>query len=366
MQIQENIPLKDFTAFHIGGLARYFAEVGSNNDLLGVLEFASKNNLKIFVLGGGCNMLVSDAGFDGLVIRPKFIGVEKVNEDKDFVYLKVGAGEDWDKFVGYVVENNWWGIENLSYIPGLVGGVPMQNVGAYGMEAKDVVTLVEVYDLIEKKITEIKGEDCEFGYRESRFNKREKGRYVILSVLFKLNKAGTPNMKYPDVIKYFEERNIVNPTLKDMRDAIVFIRKNKLPDPAVVGNAGSCFKNLILNDADTALLLQKVKENTNQETVDKLLEIKNKLYSPSGFKIPTAFLVDQVCGLKGYELNGVKVHDKQPLVLVNNSGSATAKDVLALARHIMQVVYEKTGIKIVFEIELVGFKPEEIAEFRVG
>ncbi|MEK7113853.1 MAG: UDP-N-acetylmuramate dehydrogenase [Patescibacteria group bacterium] len=363
MQIQENIPLKDFTAFRIGGPARYFVNAENLADVKEALDFAIKNNLKIFVLGSGSNILVSDSGFDGLVIKPDIKGVEKLSEEGNVVRFKVGSGEDWDKFVGYVVDQGLWGIENLSYIPGFVGGVPMQNVGAYGMEAKDVVESVEVYDTADKTVKTIKNEDCEFGYRESRFNKREKKRYIILDVIFKLQKTGTPNMKYLDVENYMKEKNITSPSLKDMRDAIVYIRKNKLSDPAVVGNAGSFFKNLILNDEDTTKLLENVKKNTSQEVVDNLLEMKNKLYSPSGFKIPTAFLVDKVCGLKGFQMGGVKVHDRQALVLVNESGNATAHEVLALARHIMQTVYEKTGIKIYPEPELVGFTEEELREY---
>jgi len=367
MQIQENVSLKDFTAFRIGGPARYFARVSSVEEIKEAFAFAEKNDLKTFLLGSGSNILVSDSGFDGLVINLNIKGIEKIDlsaeeagENADEVFFKVGSGEDWDKFVGFVVDQGLWGIENLSYIPGLVGGVPMQNVGAYGMETKDTVVSVEVYDTVEKTVKIIPNEECEFGYRESRFNKREKKRYVILNVVFKLKKTGTPNMKYLDVENYFKEKNITAPSLQNMREAIVYIRKNKLPDPAVVGNAGSFFKNLILNDEDTAKLLENVKRNTDEETVAKLLEMKNKLYSPSGFKIPTAFLIDVVCGLKGFKMGGAKVHDRQALVLVNDSGNATALEVLGLVSHIIKVVYEKTGIKIYPEPELVGFTEADL------
>ncbi len=263
----------------------------------------------------------------------------------------------------YAVGENLWGMENLSYIPGKAGGVPMQNVGAYGAEAKDTVESVEVYDTRDKKIKIFKNEECEFGYRTSRFNKREKNRYVILYVNFILKKTGVPNMKYLDVENYFKEQGIAEPSLRNMREAIIYIRQNKLPDPAKIGNAGSFFKNLVLGEEETERLLANVEKNTSEEIVSKLLEIKNKLYSPSGFKIPTAFLIDVVCGLKGFKLGGVKIHDRQALVLVNESGQATAKEVLELARHIMKTVHEKTGIKIYPEPEHVGFSEEELKKY---
>jgi len=367
VKIQENIPLKNLTAFRIGGPARYFVKIENLEDIKDAFSFAEKNNLKVFVLGSGSNLLISDAGFDGLVISPDMRGIEKIEENarenKDEVKLKVGSGEDWDTVVAYAVDAGFWGMENLSYIPGKVGGVPMQNVGAYGQEAANIVESVEVYDITEKKVKIIKNAECEFGYRESRFNKREKGKCIILSVLFKLKKTSVPNMKYLDVENYFKEKNIAQPSLKEMREAIVWIRKNKLPDPAKIGNAGSFFKNLILNEKELKELFKNIRKNTNEETVNKLIDIRNRLFSPSGVKIPTAFLVDVVCGLKGFKMGGVKVHDRQPLVLVNESGEATAKEVLNLARYVMQEVYKKTGIKIYPEPELVGFTEEEVQRY---
>ncbi len=363
LKIEENVSLKNLTAFRIGGPARYFVKAENLEDIENAFKFADENSLKIFVLGSGSNLLVSDDGFDGLVISPEIKGIEKIEENNDEVKLKIGSGENWDEMVAYTVNEGLWGMENLSYIPGKVGGVPMQNVGAYGTEAKNIVESVFVYDVVEKKTKTFQNEECEFGYRESRFNKREKKRYVILYVIFKLKKTGIPNMKYLDVENYFKEHGVTNPSLKDMREAIVWIRKNKLPDPAKVGNAGSFFKNLILNEQELEELFENVKKNTNEKVVSELIEIRNKLFSPSGIKIPTAFLVDKVCGLKGFQMGGVKIHNTQALVLVNESGKATAEEILSLAGHVMREVYKKTGIKIYPEPELVGFTDEELGKY---
>lgn len=363
MQIKENISLKEFTTYRIGGPARYFAEPESIEELREVLAFADEKKLKVFVLGGGSNMLISDNGFDGLIIRSKIKGIEKIKEDENSVWLKVGAGEEWDQFVGFAVENNWWGIENLSYIPGLVGGVPVQNVGAYGVEAKDVVFSVEAYDLQEKTMKVILGDECEFEYRASRFNKREKGRYIITYVVFELKKNSIPNMKYMDVENYFKEKNISAPSISDMREAIIAIRKNKLPDPAVVGNVGSCFKNLILSDEELNNLLEKIKKSESEDVVKQLLDIRAKLYAPSGIKVPIAFILDKVCHLNGFVLGKAKIFQKWPLAIINDTGDAKAKDILEMMKHVVQVVYEKTSIKINPEPELVGFTEEELKKY---
>ncbi len=362
-KIEENVPLKYFTTFRIGGPARYFVEAENLQDVKDALAFVEKNNLQTFVLGSGSNILVSDNGFDGLVVVPEIMGIEKVWEDENEVKLKIGSGENWDEVVAYAVAEGLWGVENLSYIPGKVGGVPMQSVGAYGQEAKDIIESVEVYDTVDREMKVFNNEECEFGYRESRFNTRERKRYIILSVVFKLKKSGVSNLKYLDVTNYFKGKGILDPSLKEMREAIVWIRKNKLPDPVVVGNAGSFFKNLVLNEKETDELFKKVKRSSSQEVVDKLIEVKNKLFSPSGFKIPTAFLIDVVCGLKGFQMGGAKVHDRQALVLVNESGNATAREILELAHHVMETVYKKTGIKIYPEPELLGFTQEELESY---
>ncbi len=363
LSIQENIPLKNFTTYRIGGPARYFVEVKNTSEVESALEFAEKNNLKVFVLGGGSNILISDRGFDGLVVVPDMKGVEKVFENEEIVKLEIGAGEDWDKTVAYTVEEGWWGMENLSYIPGKVGGTPVQNVGAYGEEAKNIIESVKTYDLVEKKAKIFKNEECEFEYRGSRFNKREKGRYVITSVLFVLKKNSVPNMKYMDVENYFKEKGIERPSQQDMREAIVHIRKNKLPDPNVVGNVGSVFKNLILTDEELNNLLEKIRGNVGEEVVKQLLDIRAKLYAPSGIKVPIAFILDKVCRLNGFQLGKARVFDKWPLAIVNQSGNAEAKDILEMMHHVVRTVYEKTGIKINPEVELVGFSEEELKKY---
>ena len=246
LDIKENYPLKDLTTFKIGGSARYFVGVHSIEELFNALCFMRRHKLNLFVLGGGSNVLISDRGFDGLVLKVNTTGVNIIKEDEQAVRVSVAAGVCWDEFVANAVEAGWWGIENLSYIPGNAGAFAIQNVGAYGQEASAVVDYVEVYNIATDDIRTINKKECVFSYRTSVFNSTLQGKYIILNTVLKLKKHSEPNINYYDVRKYFEHRS--TPTLQQMREAISRIRSKKLPDPAQIGNAGSFFKNLIVKE----------------------------------------------------------------------------------------------------------------------
>lgn len=359
MDIKQDYPLANLTTFHIGGPAKFYAKASSLDELRAVLQLAKDKNLAILILSSGSNMLVSDQGVDGLVIEVDFRGINIVADETDSVELKVGSGEIWDDVVAWAVNHNFWGMENLSLIPGKTGAVPVQNVGAYGQEASRVVSQVEALKLDTGELKVFHNDECNFGYRQSNFNTVWKNQFVILSVNFKLSKHPNPNLSYVDVKNYFANQS--DPPLAQIRQAIISIRQNKFPDLSQMGCAGSFFKNLVLNEDQYQVLEQNVRNNFSNEIVEKLREIKNKFLPDKGIKIPTAFLID-ICGLKGTAFGGAKLWEKQALVIVN-TGTAKASDVLGLFRLVRQTVFQKTGMEIVNEPELVGFTEAELTDF---
>ncbi len=356
MQIQENVLLAPYTTLRIGGPARYFCEAKSVEELKEALLFAKEKKLPVFILGGGSNILISNEGFGGLVVRVLIKGKEIIGKDIDEVRIEVGAGEVLDEVIAWSIENKWWGMENLSFIPGLVGALVIQNVGAYGAEASRIVESVRVLDRNDATIKQFNNADCVFGYRSSIFNSSQKNRFVILSVVLKLlTSSGEPNLKYIDVRKYFAKKGILHPSLGQMREAIVAIRKRKGQDPQEHWSAGSFFSNVRLSQNEFDALCEKIKITHGVLLADELMEIKNKFFEPNAkIKIPTAFLLDRVLGLKGKIFGGAKLSELQVINIVN-TGSATAGDVLALSDDVKKIVFEKLGVTLSNEPELVGF-----------
>lgn len=346
----------------VGGPARFFISTKSLAELEGAVKWAKQKKLEIFVLSGGSNVVISDKGFDGLVININILGFEKIKEDNKNIWFKVGAGEVWDEVVAKIVDQGWWGVENLSWIPGKMGACVVQNSGAYGQELKNVVAGVKLLELASGKIKELKAVKCEFGYRQSLFNTKAKGKYIITEVILKLAKQGQPQIDYPDVQVYFKKQAINKPSLKEIRQAIIYIRDNKLPNVAKVGSAGSFFKNLVLDKIEFNELLLNLEKNFGKEYVKKAKELKDKFKVENGIKIPTAWLIE-ICGLKGIQVGHVKVYEKQPLVLITELGKAKATEVMGLFKKVRQVVYTKTGMKLEPEPRLVGFKQEELKKY---
>ena len=285
MTIQEDIPLAGFTTFKIGGNARYFCLAKNENDLKEGIAFAKEKKISVFVLGGGSNILISEKGFDGLVIKVELVGVAFEEEAGDVV-ATVASGENWDTFVAETVKRGLYGLENLSGIPGSVGGAPVQNIGAYGMEVKDAIQSVEVFDPKDLKIKTFSKKQCQFGYRDSIF-KHEAKNLIIMRVVFLLKKKGDLKLDYRDVKKYLDDNKIEMPTLAQVRDAILEIRSKKFPDLKKFGTAGSFFKNPIIS----------------KEEHRKLLEDFPKIQSfpvdEHSVKIPAGWLLDVLCGFKG-------------------------------------------------------------------
>ncbi len=337
MIIQENFNLKPLNTFGINANAKFFVEISTEEELAELLHNSIFKENKKFFLGGGSNVLFTK-DFDGIVVLNKMKGITLLKEEGDDVYLRSMGGEIWHDLVLFAVDRNYSGFENLSLIPGTVGAAPMQNIGAYGAEIKDTVYQVEVFDIStgEKKV--FFNSECNFGYRESIFKNVAKDKYFISAVVFKLSKNFNKNTDYKVLREYLEKNNIEVKGPKDISEAVSAIRRSKLPDPKVIGNAGSFFKNVFLDKEKFEELLKIYPDMPNFEE-DGLI------------KVPAAWLIE-MCGWKGKRLGNIGVHDKQALVLVNHGGGR-GEEIYTLAQNIIQSVFEKFGIKISPEVNLI-------------
>jgi UDP-N-acetylmuramate dehydrogenase len=340
MTIQENVSLSTHSTMRLGGNARYLAEAHSEEEIEELVSWAKLKNVPCMTIGHGSNIVWRDEGYDGLLIINKLKGRLVLDEDAKGVTIKVSAGETWDEVVAKAVENNWSGIEFLSLIPGTAGAAPVQNIGAYGVELSDTLLEVEVFDTESQEFGTIKKEDCGFAYRTSDFKTNEKGRFVITSIVLRLNKSNPSPPFYDALAKYFEEQNITEYTPKTVREAVIAIRNAKLPNPAVVANNGSFFTNPIINQAQFDELKQKYPEIKGWPTKDGRV------------KIAAGWLVEQA-GFKGAhdEETGMATWDKQALVLVNEHAKNTA-DLLNFRQKIIDKVNEMFGLTLEQEPEL--------------
>jgi UDP-N-acetylmuramate dehydrogenase len=352
---QENVVLAPMTTFKVGGPAKFLVRVQNIMELSEALDFANNRSLPIFILGGGSNVVISDDGFPGLVITLGMVGNEIIYETDNDVLLRIGSSEAWDDAVWFAIMKGLWGVENLSHIPGNVGAFAVQNVGAYGQEASQVVELVEVFDKLTGDVAAISNSECKFDYRSSIFNKEFKGRYVVLSLTLRLSKKPKPNLSYAELSGFMTKFSL-EPTIDNIRHAIITIRDEKFPYPVAAkgGSAGSFFKGPVLSENDFESLVQSVGSKLGKDQADKLLGMKNNLKIPQGYKTPGAFLID-VCGLKGRKVGDAIIHLKQPAIILNDNGNATATDIVELFKATRDVVFEKTGVELMMEPELVGF-----------
>ncbi len=334
MKLRKYYSLKDYNTFGLDVKARIFFEYYSIGELRAIAEELYDTKCPYLHVGRGSNLLFT-GDYDGAILHSGIIDMFIVGEDEKQVTLRVGAGVIWDDLVAYSVENGWSGIENLSLIPGEVGAAAVQNIGAYGCEAKDVIVSVETLDMITSEERTFSNEECEYAYRQSAFKNQLKGRYAVTYVNIRLSKTFTPNIAYGNIQQALEGKDLSPATV---RRAIIDIRNQKLPDPKVTGNAGSFFMNPVV-------------------TEEKFSELK-ALYPdiPSypmagGVKIPAGWLIEQT-GWKGRSLGKAAVHDKQALVIVNKGG-ATAEDILKLCHTLQDAVKEKFGVEINPEVNFI-------------
>jgi UDP-N-acetylmuramate dehydrogenase len=332
MDIHTNIPLKNYVTMQIGGNARFMTDAHIPADVAAVCKRAREQNLAIFVLGGGSNTIVHDEGFDGIVIHNRIPGFHVLEETPTDVTIKVGAGEQWDEVVRRTVEMGLTGIEALSAIPGTTGAAPVQNIGAYGQELAETLISVEAYDNQTDSIVTLTNEQCGFSYRHSIFRGDQAGRYVIVTVTLKLYRSTPQPPFYKAVQDYLDAHTITIFTPQVIRDAVIAIRADKLPDPKLQPNTGSFFKNAVIEDWQLNDLKQEYPDIPTYDMPD------------GRFKIPTGWLIEQT-GLKGQVLHGMKVHDKNALVLINESATGYA-DLAAARAEIIGAVRDKFRIVI--------------------
>lgn len=335
MEILENISLKRYNSFGIHAYARYFSTYNTIEALKEILTIS--RNSKQLILGGGSNILFT-RNYDGYVLHNKLKGIEVVSEDSEHVYVRSAAGENWHELVQYCIQNNYGGLENLSLIPGSVGASPMQNIGAYGVEIKDVFHCLDALHKEDHSIQTFTLEDCAFGYRESIFKKKYANTFVILNVTYKLKKHPEFNISYGAIQQELEAMQVKELTIQTISQAVINIRSSKLPDPEVIGNAGSFFKNPTID----IHLFDRLKM--------KYPEIPGYVANRDKIKVAAGWLIEQ-CGWKGYREGDAGCHNKQALVLVNY-GNAKGEEIYALSEKIALDVYNNFEIKLEREVNI--------------
>jgi UDP-N-acetylmuramate dehydrogenase len=337
LEILQDYPLKDLNTFGITVNSRYFVSINSVEQLNKVLVSDIARNNPLLILGGGSNILFTRQ-YPGLIILNQIKGIKIIDETNDTALINAGGGEVWQDLVNFALSHNLGGIENLSLIPGSVGAAPIQNIGAYGVELKEVMESLSAIELATGETRTFNNAECDFGYRNSIFKKELKDKYLITNVCLKLTKHPQLNTSYGAVNSRLEEKGIDSPDITDVSKAVIEIRRSKLPDPTKLGNAGSFFKNPVVDKIDfegLKLVFSDIPGYINNSTV----------------KIPAAWLIEQ-CGWKGKRFGAVGVHDKQPLVLVNY-GDGTGAEIKKLAEDIKTSVANKFGIELEAEPRII-------------
>lgn len=336
MTIQENIPLSAHTTLHIGGVARYFVEAQSIEEVKAAAHFALQNALPLLVLGGGSNLLVSDEGFAGVVLKNAITGLEFF-EEENTLRIVGGAGLVFDEVIAAIVVRGGVGLENLSAIPGTLGATPVQNVGAYGVEVGEMIASVRAVSLESGEEKIFTHDECQFSYRDSFFKTVSGKKFCITHVTLCVQKNGTPKIMYADLQKFFGD---TSPTVAQVREAVIKIRAQKFPDWHQVGTAGSFFKNPVIS-------LDQYRELLREYPL-----LPQYAAGPDMVKIPLGYVLDKLCGLKGYRTGRVGLYEEQALVLVNHGG-ATAAEVKEFVAFVSEKVFTKTKIKIFPEVVFV-------------
>jgi UDP-N-acetylmuramate dehydrogenase len=349
VEIEEHVPLAPLTTIGIGGPARFFFRAESVDELRDALRWAREHDQRVFILGGGSNLLISDVGFDGLVIQLDLRGITVESEDAQTAMVKAAASEPWDAFVEYTVENGWAGVECLSGIPGSTGATPIQNVGAYGQDVSETIVRVETYDRNLGIVVWFTNWECRFGYRSSLFKNYERDRYVVLSVTFRLRRHGRATVKYPELQKFVDERGVRLDDLEGVRDAVIAIRKRKgmVLDPADpdTRSDGSFFMNPVLPLAQYDAFARVAPEAPHFPSGDEV-------------KLSAAWLIEHAGFTKGFTHGNVGLSSKHSLAVINR-GDGTAAEVVELVKMIQDAVREKFGVDIHPEPNFIGF-PQDL------
>ncbi len=335
--IHKNTDLTALNTLRVPARTKYFARVQTKEQLREALR-RNDSDHPVFVLGGGSNVLFVD-DYEGMIIQPDITGKEVVKEDQNHVWLKIGAGENWHELVLFCVKKGWGGIENLSLIPGRAGAAPIQNIGAYGVEFEEVFHSLSATEIATGKEKIFYKEDCDFGYRDSIFKRKLKNKFIITDVTIRLDKTPRINASYGSVRQKLDAKEINNPSVRDISDAVIEVRNSKLPNPTILANAGSFFKNPVV-------------ENTVfKQLKDEFAEMPHYAIDEHRTKVPAGWLIEKT-GWKGKEVGNVGVYEQQALVIVNRGG-ATGREILALAKEIQRSVAEMFNIDLVPEVNIV-------------
>jgi len=337
MIVHKNISLKKFNTFGLDYIADCMIRVRNDKEAIALLSGEISWKKPLLILGSGSNILFT-SDFKGTILRPEFMGIKIEEQDRENVIISAGAGVNWDKMVEWTVNKGFGGLENLSLIPGRVGATPVQNIGAYGVEVKDTIVKVKAICISDGSSRIFSNNECEFGYRNSIFKGELKGKYLVTRVYYRLTTSPFIKLDYGSL--HDEIKNPGDVTLKNVRQAVINIRRSKLPDPEIIGNAGSFFKNPIVSSSAAADLKKRYPQMPVYED------------QSGGLKLAAGWLIDQ-CGWKGKRIGDAGVHDKQALVLVNY-GNATGREIFDLSRKIKESVSEKFGVDLEGEVEVVG------------
>jgi UDP-N-acetylmuramate dehydrogenase len=339
MILEKNVDLRLFSTMRLGGRASHAMRLKNKFDVVEAVKYAKENELEILVVGKGSNIIWQDSGFSGLLLINEIEHLDVIKNENNW-QINVGAGNNWDAFVEYTTKNNLTGIEALSLIPGTVGATPVQNVGAYGQEVSQTIESIEAYDIQSNNFVNFKKSDCQFGYRTSRFKTEDSHSYIITSISFKLSKDLPVLPLYPAAENYFKDNNIKVISSPSIRDAVINIRTNKLPDPDLIANNGSFFKNPVISPNKYNQLIEKFPNIAYWETED------------GNYKIPAAWLIENV-GMKGYDdpETGMSIWPKQAVVFVNKNAKTTS-DLLKFKHKITKLVLDKYGIELEQEPEI--------------
>lgn len=336
--LQSNYPLLELNTFHMHVHAKWFSSFKTEQELRSLLEHQTVQQEKVLILGGGSNILFTE-DFEGVVLKNEWKGIAVTEETPDRVHIEVGAGEVWHELVLYAVNKGWGGIENMSLIPGSVGASPIQNIGAYGVEVKDVLSYVDAMHVETLDIRRFSNQECKFGYRDSIFKRAEKGKWVITKVGFILSKDASPNTSYGAINDTLNKKGITSPTIKDVSDAVISIRQSKLPDPSKIGNCGSFFKNPEISKTQFESLQALYPDMICYPINDAIV------------KVPAGWLIEKA-GWKGKTFGNYGVHKDQALVLVNYK-DASGDLIKHLALDITHSIWEKFGIQLETEVNII-------------
>jgi UDP-N-acetylmuramate dehydrogenase len=352
--ISENVPLAQFTTLGIGGAARYFIEVTNSEMLASAVAWAHQYHLPLFILGGGSNVVIADEGFAGLVIHLGISGIES-RIDKNQAIVKAGAGVEWDSFVALCVANQWAGVECLSGIPGRVGATPIQNVGAYGQEVSETIVAVEAFDTQSQNLVEFSASQCQFAYRASRFKLQDRNRFIVTNVIYQFAINGKPSIRYSDLQKYFAEEIINNVSLKEVREAVITIRRRKAmvidANDTDSRSAGSFFVNPVVTGAEFAQLKQRASQFVPDVGVIPAFAAAN-----NQVKLSAAWLIERAGIHRGYVYGNVGTSTKHSLAIINRGGGS-AREVLELCKKIQVQVMNVFGVALQPEPVFIGFEP---------